>query len=374
MNQVNVTLYKLNSSGKQMEWSIFTNEDGKVLIKRGLTDGKIAESSTQSIAKSIGKSNETTPAQQAVKDALSKWKKQLDKNYVENLADIDEPLHLLAPLALKYQKYAKHVNWEEGVVCLTKYDGVRMTAFYRSGKAFFQTRGGKYYPLIKEIADELHERFWEANPALVIDGELYNHDLHLEDITSGAKSSNEYTKKLDFYVFDAYDPNSPDIGYLERLRYVELSVSGCERVKHAKWFVCTSEERMYIYHDNVVKNGYEGVILRSREGLFEFGTRNISFIKYKVRHRAEYVTVKPILCKNGSVKIMCKVVFDGEVKFFEPPMLGTIPEQRRVFDDWGMYDTGHGTIEYEAISKYGIPAKAKFISFRILDLDGNPLV
>ena len=56
-------------------------------------------------------------------------------------------------------------------------------------------------------------------------------------------------------------------------------------------------------------------------------------------------------------------------------MLGEIEHQRRVLTDqgWAEFNTGWGTIEYEAISKYGIPAKAKFISFREMDAQGNPV-
>lgn len=373
MEQVYTTLFDQDKNENLLQWEIFT-DGSEVVIRRGRVGTKIAESRTISKAKNVGKKNETTGFTQAIADAESKWRKQIKKGYTENKEDVGTTV-TLAPLAKKYQDSAKHVDWENGAVVLTKYDGVRMTAFYRNGEVFFQSRGGEAYPVIAEIAETLKANVFDKNPSFVVDGELYCHGMYLEDITSAVKKHNGDTPKLSYVVFDLYNPNDKEQGYQERLLHAVLLLSMEQGIVVADADVLTSEEAMLKSHDQAVADGYEGVVIRSTDGLFKFNQRDVSFIKYKVRHRAEYVTIKPIECKNGSVKIQCKVVHNGEVKLFEPAMLGTIEQQQRVLspEGWAKYNTGYGTIEYEAISKYGIPAKAKFVAFRECDSKGLPV-
>lgn len=372
MKQVKETLYDQDKKGNTLQWSIFT-EGAEVVIQRGREGMKIVESRTTSLAKNTGKANATTPEQQAVLEATAKHAKQIKKGYTPDKSLVGTTVQL-APLAKKYQEVASSVDWSEGRVVLTKYDGVRSTKFFREGGVVFQTRGGEKYPVIREIAETLNRRVFSVDPNLVVDGELYSHGMHLEDINSASKKHNKDTDQLCFVVFDLYDPSKPEIGYLERMITADLMLGGAPRIQMADYRILYSEQDMYSYHDELVKEGYEGVVIRDQYAPFKFNQRDVSFIKYKVRHRAEYVTVKPIECKNGSVKIQCKVVCNGKVKFFEPPCVGTIEEQRRYLDQWESYNTGFGTIEYEAISKYGIPSKSKFISFRQLDKSGQPTV
>lgn len=374
MQQINETLYDQDKNGNMLLWKIFADYD-EVVIVRGRVGMKQVESRTTSKPKNIGKKNETTGYTQATKDAESKWRKQVKKGYTDDVTLVGTTVQL-APLAKKYQDIGKNVDWNSGQIVLTKYDGVRCTHFFKRDGNLFQTRGGEAYPVIDEIAVALNERVFDKHPTAVVDGEIYCHGMHLEDITSATKKHNEDTDKLRFVVFDIYFPDQPEQGYASRLITADMMLAGAPRIDIADNEFMYSEEDMMEWHDELVRQGYEGVVIRDPEGLFLFNQRDKSFIKYKVRHRAEYVTVKPIECKNGSVKIRCKVTFNGEVKFFEPTMLGTIEQQRRVLSDegWAKYNTGHGTIEYEAISKYGIPAKAKFISFRELDSQGRPRV
>lgn len=373
MNQIYTTLFDQDKNENLLQWKIFTDYD-EVVIVRGRVGMKQTESRTTSLGKNAGKKNETTGYTQAVKDAESKWRKQVKKGYTDDQALVGTTVQL-APLAKKYQEVFKNVCWDDGQIVLTKYDGVRCTQFFKKDGNLFQTRGGEAYPVIGEIAESLNERVFNRFPTAVVDGEIYSHGMHLEDITSATKKHNEDTDKLRFVVFDLFFPDKPEQTYAERLVTADMMLAGAPRIDIADHEYMYSEAAMINWHDELVRQGYEGVVIRDPEGLFKFNQRDISFIKYKVRHRGEYVTVKPIECKNGSVKIQCKVVFNGEVKFFEPAMVGTIEQQRRVLSDegWTAYNTGHGTIEYEAISKYGIPAKAKFISFRKLDANGNPM-
>ena len=122
-------LYKLAKSGATQQWCISANQfpDGTAsyTVAHGKKGGKIQTGSVEVLkGKNIGKANETTPYEQACKEAESKWKKQLDKNYSEGEA---KELPKTDPmLAHKYKDKMDKVTfpcfWQP------KLDGIRCVA------------------------------------------------------------------------------------------------------------------------------------------------------------------------------------------------------------------------------------------------------
>ena len=81
-------LYDLAKTGKIKVWSIRT-EGNKIITEHGYENGNLT-TKTKIIhkGKNIGKSNETTPEQQAASEAKSKWQKKLDSGYVVSKAKV----------------------------------------------------------------------------------------------------------------------------------------------------------------------------------------------------------------------------------------------------------------------------------------------
>ena len=68
-------------------WRIETI-DNTIVTEYGQLDGKLQETrDTLTQGKNIGRSNETTPAEQACAEALARWEGKVKKGYVENLDD-----------------------------------------------------------------------------------------------------------------------------------------------------------------------------------------------------------------------------------------------------------------------------------------------
>jgi len=83
-------LYKLSSKGQLQIWSICV-EDSTIIVTHSLQDGKKQiDKKTIKSGKNQGKENETTANEQALLEAKSKWKKQLDKGYVEDISNVDD--------------------------------------------------------------------------------------------------------------------------------------------------------------------------------------------------------------------------------------------------------------------------------------------
>ena len=100
------TLYATSSKGDIKVWKGSVKDVGdKSIIEYefGLENGKHQIQTTEvTEGKNIGRSNETTPYEQAVKMVESKYNKKRDKGYTEDKNNISTPI--LPMLALSYEK------------------------------------------------------------------------------------------------------------------------------------------------------------------------------------------------------------------------------------------------------------------------------
>ncbi len=366
------TLFAKSKTGAIKQWRIDV-EGSTITVYHGQVGGKQTEQvHTVTKGKNIGKANETSPAQQARSEALSKWNKQQDKDYRENVEDI--PQSTLPPLAKKYQDFKNALGNEYDALC--KYDGVRCTMFYNKADHtfIFQSRGGKDYPVIQKIADALYSMIWQYRPKMVIDTELYNHGLHLEDITSAVKKHNKNTECLSAYVFDMFDPSQPNQIWEDRYKNYISNVNDTGLIRPVKAVRIKSEEQMFARHDFFTGLSYEGLVLRKLGTPFVFGHRTSDFQKYKVPLDKEFQVTHFDIDKNGCAVPICRIenTICPERNHFKAPLLGTREYQQEIAQNQEKYIGKHLKVVFEAYSKYGVPAKPKGHAFREMDEDGNP--
>ena len=377
-------LFGKASNGAIKQWFI-TADGPDVVIYYGQVGGKVTEKRTTSRGKNIGRTNETTPEQQAVLEAESKWRKQIKKDYAESIEAIPEST--LPNLATKLQDKAHTLDYgdDAGVDELVKLDGVRCSVFMRDGKIFFQSRGGESYPIIHGMAAELYETYFFVSDNeynVVVDGEIYCHGMHLEDITSAVKKHNKDTPRLKFYVFDLIDKSKPEQIWSDRYdAYASVDTTDLKKVEIVLASEVLCEEDIYTRHDKYVADGYEGIVVRPHKGVNSFGNRTASFIKYKKRLDAEFRVVSMEEDKNCCAVPWCQVILaNGEVDEFKAALTGTQERNRGIWKEYmsgGCFvpaDRQWLKVEFEAYSKYGIPAKPKGVCFRNCDsVTGEPL-
>ena len=84
---VHPTLYKRNSNGSTQQWTI--SVEGSTIVKEYGQVGGALQLATDLISegKNIGRSNETTPEQQAQAEALSQWEIKQKKGYNVDIND-----------------------------------------------------------------------------------------------------------------------------------------------------------------------------------------------------------------------------------------------------------------------------------------------
>ena len=171
---------------------------------------------------------------------------------------------------LAYKVGKKDVDWSENVYIQPKLDGVRcviklgdnneVQAFSRTGKPWLN---------IAHITNSLHY-FFTQHPDIILDGELYNHDLRddFNKIISLVRKQkptpsdrDEASKLVQFHCYDYIETvmNQP-YGY--RMNQLATSDMYSYCVMHVKTQFALNEDAAKAIHKYNLKAGYEGSILR----------------------------------------------------------------------------------------------------------------
>jgi len=216
------TLYKRDTAGRIREWTVeygYDDDDNAgTRTVSGLTDGKKVTSVWNiTEAKNVGRSNATNAREQAVSEAQSLWDINVEKEYFENVADIDLYTKFKPMLAHDYTKRPQSQGWSQ-----PKLDGIRCIA----DKNGLWTRSGKEITSCPHIWDAIGP-ILRRNPNIVFDGELYNHELKedFNKITSLVRKVKtteadraEAAKLVQYHVYDCYDHNQPNLTFNQRDR------------------------------------------------------------------------------------------------------------------------------------------------------------
>lgn len=370
-------LYKKNTNGTINQWEIVAKDDYFFTIS-GHKDGKLVESKpTHCESKNTGKANETTAAEQSVKEAEAKWKKKKKEKYVEDINDIDNSFFVEPMLAKKwedhknkiYKKSEKYKNYVFPVYVDKKFNGVRCElhskgAFSRKGEQFFAI------PHIINSAQSLINK----NPNLILDGELYNYDKrqHLNRITEivsvvrKAKDINfdllEESKEIvQYHVYDGYNFDDDEYGYISTETKFSTRKKALKKLlKNLNYIFCVESEIAYTEEEvdtilqRHINDGEEGAIIRI-DGPYE-NKRSDKLLKYKKMEDAEFEIVN-IEEGNGNwkgcaKKIWCKL---DNGNTFKSNIRGTQEFCKNVFNNKDDYIGKIITVEFQGYSEYGVP-------------------
>ena len=239
--------------------------------------------------------------------------------------------HFKPMLAHKFDN--KRVDWSKPVFIQPKLDGIRciMTAdgcYSRNGKKFMNVQ----HLYTKAIQD-----LFKVNPLLVIDGELYNHDLRddFEKIVSLVRKQKpkpedrkEARKLIQYHVYDFV------MAYKGKLDLIESDMNRYEKRMHQ--LVCSDMYGKHIryvpsrgvhsldkakeIHNDFLEKGYEGSILRL-DGPYKCG-RSYDLMKFKDFSDTEAKIIDWVEGKGkrrGTIGKFIAIDSDG-VKFGMPVM------------------------------------------------------
>jgi len=293
-------LYKRDTKGRIRTWQIEV-QDNKHRTVAGLIDGqKVISEWTVVEGKNVGKANETTPEEQATKEAESQVTIKLYQGgYHRDIENVDDPKFFEPMLAASYDKeFAKRFSWEENeFVAQPKLDGMRCIAKADG----LWSRGGKPIVAVPHIWARLAPLF-EADPDLILDGELYNHDLKdnfakLMSLCKKQKPTPEQIKESEVVQFWIYDIPSVAGSYWERYQVIEKVVSSTAiysrpiRECPTEWV--KSQEQLDELFASWLAEGYEGQIVRVDSEEYPYQQkRSKGLLKRKTFDDAEFEIVE----------------------------------------------------------------------------------
>ena len=179
---------------------------------------------------------------------------------------------------LAYPVSDKPINYKDKIFMQPKLDGVRCVIQYDvpkdqphfSGVVTAYSRTGKEWKNINHILKELKPFFIE-HPNVILDGELYNHDLrdNFEKIISLVRKSKptdqdrlEAEKLTQFHCYDIIDET---MLYHDRQQFIYQNVPQKNCVLHVDTNQVFSEDQAKQVHEQCLNDGYEGSILRTND-------------------------------------------------------------------------------------------------------------
>jgi len=386
---IHPTLYKRTSSGKVQIWWI-EQDESKYRVHTGQIDGKITASTwKQSVGKNIGKANETTDVAQADGAIASEYTKKLNQGqYHQSIDTIDVPKYFAPMLAHPYKKYPidPAALKNKNVASSPKLDGIRCIAD-RNG---LWTRKGKPIVAMPHIWEAIKFLF-DIYPTLILDGELYNHELRdrLNQISGLCRKTKltegelEETKVIQYHLYDCTTNEdivikmnddlpivllAKDAGYTERYlalsmgiynRHDILTETGEVMLVSADWV--DTEDLLAEYYALYMQQGFEGQMIRITDIPYE-NKRSKSLLKRKEFIDQEF-TIHDILEGVGNRSNMAgsvEYLINDELppskeNVFSSGIAGGEDFYRHLWENKETYLGGQGNVRYFKLTEYGKP-------------------
>ena len=292
-------LYKRDTTGKVREWTmqygynLDKTQAGTRTIS-GLQDGKKVTSEwfiTE--AKNVGRANATTNITQAKFEAQAEFDKRIEKEYFEDINDIDSYVAFKPMLAHDFTKTPVTKGYTQ-----PKLDGIRMVVNSRG----LYSRSNKPIVAVPHIENLLKE-FIKKFPTVTLDGELYNHALkdNFQKITSlvrktvniGEEELAESAELVQYHVYDMFDSANPDMIFTDRIEWLADNLpigdnNGSVQIVETN-FAHDAEDIDKLYGEYTTA-GYEGQMIR-QDTPYEF-KRTKNLLKRKEFITEEYKVVE----------------------------------------------------------------------------------
>lgn len=341
-------LYKVNNEGKYLVWSCWA-EGSKVVTKYGQEAGKMQENTYLAGAKNVGRSNATTPEEQALLEVGTAYTSQVDNKhyrYSKEEADVLESNNLIPRKVHDYKKHAHKLP--DQCYSLFKYNGSRACVIQGS---LYSKIGRKERIKVKHLREavELLDTYGLAN----FDAEVYAHGLSLQRIRSAwlkpvrtekevIKMANDRLKvrdpsikvndygsaiqvigydpngdaaKLRFYIFDIPQVDVPFKTRRTAIEgiYAEIDTLAPNCFKLAVYKTTDSYDDRLSLRDEVTSQGYEGLVHYSPEDMYEFDKRSYTTLKDKPRYDGEALVIGVERDKkgNGTLLLQASDVLDN---------------------------------------------------------------
>ena len=359
------TLYKRTKSGAIEQWEVSVQghqlEPDQAIIQTTYGHVGGAQQVTRDWireGKNAGRSNQTTPLEQATKEAQARWTKQVKKGYVESLEQAGAGQNSLAGVApMLAHKYRDH--WQKvSFPCFVqpKLDGMRMVAICDQGKVELFTRNREPINSVPHIVDAL-QWITDGFGPLTLDGEIYHHDYRGPQFKElmklvRPKSPVPGHQIVQYWVYDIISPTPQDLR-LSLLTKLLLGVDKLAPIRLVEAYKVEEHSDITSWFRKFRQKGLEGAMVRSREGLYEH-SRSYNLLKVKEFQDGEFEILNVV---DGRGRMEGKAIFVCRAPggTFQVKMQGSLADLADIYDHATEYIGRKLTVEYADMSADGIP-------------------
>lgn len=353
-------LYKRAVNGKVSQWQVEVEGD-KFHTISGYVDGeKVISAWTVCFPKNEGKKNATTAAEQAIAEADAMHEKRKATGYWENIDDIDTSVYFEPMLAKDWDKEKSKIKYPiysqpklDGMRCIVRADGM-------------WSRNGKKVLSAPHIFKALQPLF-EANPDLILDGELFaersvtDFNTIISCVRKTKPTAEDLVTSAKFIEYWIYDVPSVNDVFGNRYKYL-LNMDLPKYCKITPTFIVNNEKEVNTNYTKFMQQEFEGQILRVN-AKYE-NKRSKYLLKHKTFVDADFEILGVIEGKGnmeGKVGKLCFKMPDGEP--FEAAVNGTweyLEELLKRRDLIGKI----ATVKYFELTEYGVPRFPKVVEIR----------
>lgn len=386
-------LYKKVSQNKMRVWKIYVvNETPHVsyYTEHGFVDGKLIKGEPTIVqdGKNVGKTNETTPLEQALFEAKQKWTQRQTKDQYKLWDDMTLPTHEVNFRPMLANTYKKtNSNKIKMFMVQPKLDGVRCNASQNgiTGNIKLLSRTGKELYNMNHIRQSLCSLKLPSH--LILDGELgcfgLDPKLTFQQVCGLVKrkktsSTDPEEHHLTYVLYDIYDTTNPSMPFRERWKLLldilkknplqPLHVFHCmqgpqhdkqEKQEKQSQFL---ESGIVHTHDDIenahaecVRLGYEGLMIRNPDGVYVQDKRSNHLFKYKAFTDSEFEIVG---YKSGKGQDAETLIFTCKLQnghSFDVRPTGTHKERSVMLAHADSYIGKHLTVKYFEMTDNGVP-------------------
>ena len=406
-------LYGTEKNGKTKVWIAKIYLKGKskgtqapafATIEHGQLDGKKQMTIREyTEGKNIGKKNETTPLQQCIAETKRKWTDKHEKeSYQETIQDQAQasvsasdhapnqpPQH--QPIAKKYFPMLAHTfepaatAKKNNIVfpCFVqpKLDGLRCI-MYRdpvTAELHCQSRTGSYFDTMDHIKTSLAPVF-AKHPTLVFDGELYTTEIPFEELAGLIKKKKltpgdkDRLCAIEYHIYDIVDETKPFEERHAMLRKIfaqnaasrmasphvtSTSASTSDHLPQFIRLVPTTEAKtptdFRTQFGEFIEQGYEGIMLRNKKGMYRCNYRSHDLQKYKEFLEDEFPIIGFTQGDGRDKGTIIWICVTKEGKEFSVRPRGTMEHRRKLFQTGEKYVGKKLTIIYQELTEEGKP-------------------
>ena len=355
-------LYKQDSKGKIRQWRGYVDSAPNNRFIMGVETGLVDGNKTANRPRIYWQGKQGRDAKgQAMFELESKVSKKRDEGYFDTIQEAQDTLVILPMLALDFNKRKHDISYP--AIGQRKFDGVRcMASINPDGSVSMKSRKGKEFPHMEHLRKQIASLKGIPDGAF-LDGELYSDTLTFQEVVGLVRretlkpGDEDKLKQISYRLYDMLDPDDRRAGFQKRydnLRKI-LGTFPPQNLILTENFQLNDEADVKKYHDQFVKNGYEGIMIRNKEGEYGINKRSKNLQKYKVFFDQEYEIVGYEEGTGNDAGTVIWICMTENGDLFKARPKGTREERAEYFDNGDDYIGATLTVRYFELTDDGIP-------------------